>query len=416
MPVPATDRTPLLPRVSDRTPLLPRVSDRTPLLPCVSDRTPLLPCVSDRTPLLPCVSDRTPLLPRVSDRTPLLPRVSDRTPLLPCATDRTPLLPRVTDRTPLLPRALAVLLGGLLVGGVLTWAGEGYAATGCDDPATGAASCAEPGAPVRASSAARGFGAGVRISADGRSFTGGDGAPFFWLGDAARDLVVDLNRSETRAYLDARAGQGFTVLEAAALVADGGDPEPDQYGDAPLRSGRPAVTGGVDAADDDRYDYWDHLDFVVDEAAARGMVVALQPASAGVPDAAQAGSAGIEDAGAYGRFLGSRYADTPNVVWVLGGDAGAWGDLEAGLRAGGSDALVATQPAVGQASAASPDDGQDVHLLRGGECLSDDQRRDLVDATYAAGRPFVDGDPVREDRAALPGASERPLDRTRRPP
>jgi hypothetical protein len=144
------------------------------------------------------------------------------------------------------PPLLAALAAvGVLVGALLL-----TAPTGPDDP----------GAPVLVS---------------GRSFVDRSGEPFVWLADDAADLLGALNRSEVVRYLDARARQGFTVVRTSL------DVPLTQYGDAPFDGGRPLTTPGADPADDAQYDFWDHLDFVVVQAAARGLAVALEPGEGG---------------------------------------------------------------------------------------------------------------------------------------
>ncbi len=147
---------------------------------------------------------------------------------------------------PAVPPLLAALAAvGVLVGALLL-----TAPTGSDDP----------GAPVLVS---------------GRSFVDRSGEPFVWLADDAADLLGALNRSEAVRYLDTRARQGFTVVRTSL------DVPLTQYGDAPFDGGRPLTTPGADPADDAQYDFWDHLDFVVVQAAARGLAVALEPGEGG---------------------------------------------------------------------------------------------------------------------------------------
>jgi hypothetical protein len=113
------------------------------------------------------------------------------------------------------------------------------------------------------------------VLVSGRSFVDRSGEPFVWLADDATDLLGALNRSEVARYLDARARQGFTVVRTSLEVPL------TQYGDAPFDGGRALTTPGGDPADDAQYDFWDHLEFVVTQAAARGLVVALEPGQDG---------------------------------------------------------------------------------------------------------------------------------------
>lgn len=267
-------------------------------------------------------------------------------------------------------RGLLAAAAGLVVA-LLVAVAQGLpsaeAAPDCDDVAA-ASTRAQSGAAACADRPAR----GVAVAADRRTLSR-EGAPFFWLADTALGLAANLNRSEIERYLDKRVEQGFTVVQTAAVFASPDGPVPDQYGDTPLGAGlEPLVTDGATGDEEQDYDYWDHLDFVVAQAAQRGLVVALLPLHADPPIAG--------DARAYGEFLGRRYAGATNVVWVLGPDT--TDGLAEGIGAGGGRQLAAPR---------------DLRLLLDGSCVGEDKRRDLVAAGYAARAPFVDA-------AAIAGA------------
>ena len=156
----------------------------------------------------------------------------------------------------------------------------------------------------------------LRVSDDRRSLTGDDGAPFFWLGDTAWELLHRLTREEIVHYLDVRSQQGFTVIQTVALSELDGLRVPTPEGFLPLVE--------LDPAHPDPGGYWDKLEWVLDAAAHRGLVIALQPTWGdklrktiyGIgPEVFTADNAGI-----YGRWLGARLARHRNLVWMLGGD------------------------------------------------------------------------------------------------
>nr|WP_214365385.1 DUF4038 domain-containing protein [Pseudonocardia sp. H11422] len=244
------------------------------------------------------------------------------------------------------------------------------------------------------------------LTVDGRFFALSDGTPFFWLADTAWSLFADLDRAEALRYLDTRAAQGFTVIQAALIFPHGRGTGPNRYGDRPFEGhlGRLPATRGADPDDDGQYDYWDHVDVVIAAAAERGLRVALLPVWA---DALVGSLVTESNARAYGAFLGERYADDP-VVWIMGGDAPAdgvedvWRELAGGIRDGGSDALMSYFPRAGQSSAGwfPTDDWLGFHVLHGGHCLRHEQRRELIETSRAAepARPFLDGEPIHADR------------------
>jgi hypothetical protein len=172
--------------------------------------------------------------------------------------------------------------------------------------------------------AALSAGGGVRpvqplsVSANHRFLQRADGSPFFWLGDTAWLLFSKLDRAATRRYLDDRQAKGFNVIQVVVLHAAG---DRAANGAPALVDGdpaRPRVTPGRDPSNPAEYDYWDHVDWVVGEAASRGLYLALVPAWGAV---AKSGALNEQNAGEYARFLARRHREHANIVWVLGGDA-----------------------------------------------------------------------------------------------
>jgi hypothetical protein len=279
------------------------------------------------------------------------------------------------------------------------------------DPApvrTAVAPVAQPAQQTQPQPVPGGLGA-LRVSDNGRYFVHEDGAPFFWLGDTAWSLFVNLDRAEVERYLDARAAQGFTVIQAVAVFPQAGGPGPNPYGHDPLESGMtPAVTEGASPDDKAQYDYWDHVDFVIAEAAERGLRIGLLPVWADK----QAGSlVTAKNAGAYGEFLGERYGH--DVVWVMGGDAGAdgvedvWRALAEGVATGAnglpdySDLLMTYHPRGDQTSATwfHNDEWLSFNMLQGGHCRRWDNLFGLIDGNFTETppKPFLDGESIYED-------------------
>ena len=108
----------------------------------------------------------------------------------------------------------------------------------------------------------------LKISDNHRFLVKEDGAPFFYLGDAAWELFHRLNREETDRYLQNRANKGFTVIQAVAIAELDGHKDPNAYGFLPLIDldpGRPDVKEGPNN------DYWDQVDYVVNKAESLGL-------------------------------------------------------------------------------------------------------------------------------------------------
>ncbi|WP_213981003.1 DUF4038 domain-containing protein [Sphingomonas sp. dw_22] len=156
----------------------------------------------------------------------------------------------------------------------------------------------------------------LQVSANGHYLAAG-GKPFFWLGDTAWLLLERLDRAETERYLAKRAKQGFNVIQVMVLHS----PKQTNRFDAPALvnadPAHPRTTPGANPARAGEYDYWDHLDWVADRAAAHGLYLALVPAWGSL---AKGGQLNEKTAPAYARFLAERYRRHANIIWLNGGD------------------------------------------------------------------------------------------------
>src|SRR6476660_5707235 len=89
----------------------------------------------------------------------------------------------------------------------------------------------------------------VRVSDNGRLLVTEDGRPYFYLGDTGWELFHRLTRDEAVRYLQLRADQGYTAIQAVLLGEFDGLTVPNAYGDLPLIGRdptKPAVTPGAD--------------------------------------------------------------------------------------------------------------------------------------------------------------------------
>lgn len=157
----------------------------------------------------------------------------------------------------------------------------------------------------------------LKISANKRFFQTADGKPFFWLGDTGWLLFAKTTREEAIEYLETRQQQGFNVIHVMVLHSVG---IKNVYGDYALINSdvsTPAVTPGSNFNDTAAYDYWDHVDFIIDEAAKRGIYIALVPVwGSNVKE----GKVNVKQAEVYAKFLATRYKNKNNIIWVNGGD------------------------------------------------------------------------------------------------
>ncbi len=157
--------------------------------------------------------------------------------------------------------------------------------------------------------------------------TKNDGKPFFMMADTGWELFHRLTRDEVKLYLNTRKKQEFNVIMAVALAELNGLREPNMYGSVPfkdLESLEWAVTDGRNPDIEGEYDYWDHVDFVVKEAAKRGLYIGLLP-TWGDKVASLWGEGprifknNPDAAYKYAKKLADRYKDDWNIIWILGG-------------------------------------------------------------------------------------------------
>ena len=148
------------------------------------------------------------------------------------------------------------------------------------------------------------------------------------MADTGWELFHRLTRDEVKLYLNTRKKQEFNVIMAVALAELNGLREPNMYGSVPfkdLESLEWAVTDGRNPDIEGEYDYWDHVDFVVKEAAKRGLYIGLLP-TWGDKVASLWGEGprifknNPDAAYKYAKKLADRYKDDWNIIWILGGD------------------------------------------------------------------------------------------------
>jgi hypothetical protein len=157
----------------------------------------------------------------------------------------------------------------------------------------------------------------VQVHPGGHYLQTEDGAPFFWLGDTAWQLIHSTTREECSYYLATRARQGFNVVQTVVLAEFDGIRTPSALGLVPLVNEDPARPDGR---------YFDRVVEIVDEAASLGLYMALVPAWGDKLTAPWgAGPRAFRNdnlpvAREYGRHLGARLRDRTNVLWMLGGD------------------------------------------------------------------------------------------------
>ena len=161
------------------------------------------------------------------------------------------------------------------------------------------------------------------------------GQPFLIQGDAAWSLIADLTREEVTLYLEDRGARGFNTILVSLIEARFARNAPaNAYGERPFRTRPfellavlddliPMVSFADFSAPNDAY--FAHADWVLREAKKRGFLVMLTPSYVGWNGGSQGwyramSANGIDRLRQYGEYLGERYRDFDNIMWVHAGD------------------------------------------------------------------------------------------------
>ncbi len=250
----------------------------------------------------------------------------------------------------------------------------------------------------------------LKVSDNKRFLVTADGKPFFYLGDTAWELFHRTNREEAERFLKNRASKGFTVIQAVALAELDGLNDPNSYGHRPLVNNDPTTPDVKDGANND---YWDHVDFIVKRAGELGMYIGFLPTWGDKYNKKWGTGPEIftpQNAAQYGEWLGTRYKDATNIIWILGGDRPLENDahkevnraLARGLRKGDGGAHLMTFHPTGGASSSQHlhnDEWLDFNMRQNGHVAEFTGRYDKTREDYdrTPTKPVLDGEPIYED-------------------
>ncbi len=250
----------------------------------------------------------------------------------------------------------------------------------------------------------------LKVSDNHRFLVTADGKPFFWLGDTAWELFHRLNREEADRYLKNRADKGFTVIQAVALAELDGLNDPNPYGHRPLLNNDPTTPDVKDGANND---YWDHVDYIVKKANALGLYIGFLPTWGDKYNKKWGVGPEIftpNNAEVYGEWLGKRYKDATNIVWILGGDRPLETEahkevnraMARGLRKGDGGAhLLTFHPTGGNSSSQHlhNDEWLSFNMRQNGHVAEFTGRYDKTREDYdrTPTKPVLDGEPIYED-------------------
>ncbi len=208
----------------------------------------------------------------------------------------------------------------------------------------------------------------LQVSENGHFLEFENGEPFFWLGETAWLMTSRLQREEIDFFLNDRQKKGYNVVQASVFHYM---PQFNVYGEC-------ATPYGFDFKKIDRegyYGYWNHVDYAIDAAAERGMYVAIVCCWGSI--IVRGGHMTVADARKYGKFLGERYKDKPNIIWVIGGDVEpdrmpgnmeVWNALATSIKAVDKNHLMTYHPGGRESSADKLNDAEwlDFNMFQSG--------------------------------------------------
>jgi hypothetical protein len=252
----------------------------------------------------------------------------------------------------------------------------------------------------------------IQVSTNRRFLMTEDGQPFFWLADTAWELFHRCTLEEAVFYLENRRQKGFNVVQAVALAELDGLRVPNMQGDVPFVDLDPLRPNEA---------YFRHIDDVIRAAEDRGIYIALLPTWGDKVVQGTWGAGPVifdEQTGYhYGRWIGARYRDFTNVLWVNGGDraepfegvsyAPVWRALASGVKDGAGQQSFMTYHPNGRHSSADVfhnDTWLDMNMWQSCHLRPDEPNWEMIAQDYARipVKPVIDGEPNYEDHPIDP--------------
>lgn len=258
----------------------------------------------------------------------------------------------------------------------------------------------------------------LMVSPNGRYLVTENGDPFFWLADTAWELLHRCDRDEIDIYLEKRASQGFNVVQTVALAELDGLNTPNPYGNIPLKDNDPRYPND---------DYFLNVDYAIGKAAELGMYIALLPTWG---DKLYTDSWGtgpevfdVDNAKKFGEWIGTRYKDRDNIIWIIGGDRNPrenskdeeiWNAMAEGIasKAGGYDnTLMSYHPQPkedgGSSSWFHNEQWLDFNMHQTGHCANQGTYNYIThDYNLRPIKPVLDGEPLYENHPNCFNAKE----------
>jgi len=160
----------------------------------------------------------------------------------------------------------------------------------------------------------------LKVSTNNRYLVDQNNVAFLMVGDSPQALIGNLSPMEAAFFIENRRRYGINALWINLLCNDGTACNADGTtfdGIAPFTTANDLSTPNPA--------YFDRADVAINLAAANGMVVILAPIET-IGWLRTLRANGIDKAFAYGQYLGNRYKNFPNIIWMHGNDFQSWKD------------------------------------------------------------------------------------------
>ena len=158
----------------------------------------------------------------------------------------------------------------------------------------------------------------LKVSANKRYLVDQNDFPFLMVGDSPQALVGNLSPTEAAFFMNNRRRYGVNTLWVNLLCNDGTACNADGTtfdGIAPFTT--------VDDLSTPNPAYFERADGIINLAAVERMVVILDPIET-IGWLRTLRANGLNKAFAFGHYLGNRYRNFPNIIWMHGNDFQTW--------------------------------------------------------------------------------------------
>jgi Protein of unknown function (DUF4038)/Putative collagen-binding domain of a collagenase len=169
----------------------------------------------------------------------------------------------------------------------------------------------------------------LKVSANGRYLVDQNNVPYLMTGDSPQALIVKLSEAQADAFFANRRAHGFNTvwINLLCTTSTGGRADAsNRDGARPFLATLPSTTSFDLTTPNEAY--FAHVDRVINLAAKYGIQVLLDPIET-IGFLSTILNNGTAKCMAYGQYLGNRYKNFPNIIWMSGNDFQKWKDSNA---------------------------------------------------------------------------------------